>query len=180
VSRLLFPAALVLLAGAAASQDNPSEGQRRGRPREEIFRMVDDYVATNLQETLGLSEDQLARALPLVRRLHADRRRFAERKIRVLHQMKRMVRSGSISDARAAEILQALKAAEAEEAAAIRAGQDALDAVLAPAQQVKYRILEAQIENRLRDLMARLRAQRGDGPRPRRDDGPPKESPAPH
>jgi hypothetical protein len=175
VIRPLLPAALMLVAaGAAAAQDS---GERRGRPRDEIFRMVDAYIADNLQEKLGLGDDQLARALPLVRHLHAERRRFAERKIRSLHQMRRMVRAGSIGDARAAEVLHELKAAEAEEAAAIRAGQDALDAVLTPAQQLRYRIMESEIEHRLRQLMARVRAQRRDGRR--RGEGPQGQPPAP-
>jgi hypothetical protein len=163
--------------GAAS---NPPEGARQGRPREEIFRMVEAYVANHLQETLGLSDDQLARALPLVRRLHAERSRFAERRMRAVHQMRQMARAGSISDASAAEALHEVKAAEAEEAAAIRAGQDALDAVLTPAQQVKYRILEAEIEHRVRELMARVRDQRRAGPGRRRGDGPPKEPPTPN
>ena len=179
--RNLIAAALTLAAGVAAAQDNPrDDAARRGRAREEIFRMVDDYVANNLQQTLGLTDDQLARTLPLVRRLHADRRRFAERKMRAVHQMRRMARAGSISDARAAELVQELKAAEAEEAAVIRSGQDALDAALSPAQQVKYRILEAQLEHRLRELMARVRAQRREGAGGDRGDGPRRESPAPH
>jgi hypothetical protein len=187
VIRLALSAALTLVAGLAAAEEpglftgvpgSPPEGERRGKPREEIFRMVDSYVASNLQATLGLNEDQLARTLPVVRRLHADRRRFAERKIRALHQMKRMAREGTISEARAAELLQELKAAEAEESTAIRAGQDALDALLTPVQQVKYRVLESQIEHRVRELMARVRAQRRDAAR-QRGDAPPKESPAP-
>jgi hypothetical protein len=178
VIRVLVAGALMVAAGTAAAQDNPHEGERRGRPREEIFQMVDAYLANNLQETLGLSDDQFARALPLVRRVHAERRRFAERKIRAFHQMRRMDRAGSMSDARAAELLHELKAAEAEEAAAVRAGQDAVDAVLTPAQQVKYRILEAGIEHRLREAMARMRAQRGDAAGRRRGEGP-KESPPP-
>lgn len=185
---LLTAALLMLAAGAGAAQDsrgamgaasNPPEGARQGRPREEIARMVDSYVADNLQERLGLGDDQLARALPLVRRLHAERRRFAERKMRALQQMRRMVRAGTISDAGAAEALQELKAAETEEAAAVRAGRDALDAVLTPPQQVKYRILEAEIEHRLRELMARVRGERRDGPGRRRGDGPPTEPPTP-
>lgn len=141
--------------------------------------MVDEYISSNLQERVGLNDEQLARALPLVRRLHADRRQFAERRMRALHQMRRMARAGAIGDARASELLSELKAAESEEAAAIRAGQDAVDAVLTPAQQVNYRILETEIEHRLRELMARVRAQRRDGPGRRRGDGPLRESPTP-
>ena len=175
----LAAAVLILGAGAGAAQDNPPDGERRGRPREEIARMVDSYIAENIQERLGLADDQVARALPLVRRLHAERRRFAERKMRALHQMRRMVRTGTVSDVAAAEALQELKAAEAEEDAAVRAGRDALDAVLTPPQQVKYRLLEAEIDHRLRELMARVRGERRDGPGRRGGENAPKDPPSP-
>ena len=186
--RLLLAAAMLLLgAGAGAAQDggamgaasDPPEGEGRGRPREEIARMVDSYIAENLQERLGLADDQMARALPLVRRLHDERRRFAERRMRALHQMRRMVRAGTVSDAAAAEALQELKAAEADEAAAVRANRDALEAALTPPQQVKYRLLEAEIDHRLRELMARVRGERRDEPGRRRGDAAPKEPPTP-
>jgi hypothetical protein len=169
-------AVLALVAGVAAAQDAP-EGPR-GRPREEIFRLIDDYVARSLQEKVGLTDEQLERALPLVRRLNADRRRFAERRMRASFQMRRAVRAGSITDARAAEMVQEAKAAEVEEAAAVRAGQEAVDGVLTPVQQVKYRILETEIEHRLRELTARVRAQRRDGAR-RRGNAPRQGSPEP-
>lgn len=175
-----FAVAFILSAGIAAAQDAP-EGGRRARPREEIFRLLDEHVARNLQERVGLSDDEAARALPLVQRLNADRRRFAARRIRAMHQMRRAFRPGapSVGDARAAEMLQELKAAEAEEAAGVRASQEAVDAVLTPSQQVRYRIFEAEIEHRLRELMARVRAQRrGNAGGRRRGPGPRGESPA--
>ena len=98
--------------------------------------------------------------------------------MRATFQMRRAVRAGAITDARAAEMVQEAKAAEAEEVAAIRTGQEAVDAVLTPVQQVKYRILETEIEHRLRELTARVRAQRRDGAR-RRGNAPPREAPEP-
>ena len=176
ILRLVALAATFLVAAPVAAQDEP-DGRSRRRPREEIFRLIDDYVARSLQEKVGLTDEQVGQALPLVRRLHADRRRFAERRMRAAFQMRRAVRAGAITDARAAEMLQELKKAEAEEAAAIRAGQEAVDAVLTPVQQVKYRTFETDIEQRLRELMARVRAQRRDGKGRRR--APRGESPAP-
>ena len=51
--------------------------------------------------------------------------------------------------------------------------------MLTPTQQVKFRILEMEIEQRVREAMARVRAERRDGAG-RRGDGPPKEPPVPH
>jgi hypothetical protein len=45
---------------------------------------------------------------------------------------------------------------------------------------VKLRILETEIEQRVREAMARVRAERRDGAGHRRGEAPPKESPAPH
>ena len=169
-------AAVVFLAStaAAAAQDGRPEGQGSRRPREEISRMVDQYVAEQLQERLGLSDDQRDRVLPLVRTLHADRRRFAERRVRALHQMRRMIKAGTPSEARAAALLQELKAAEVEEPAAIRADREAIDAVLTPVQQVQFRILEAEIEHRLRRAMARVRGDRRERPGGMRRDASPR------
>ena len=173
----LAVATLALSAGVVSAQD--ADRPARGRPREEIFRLIDDHIARSLQEKVGLSDDQAARALPLVRRLHAERRRFAERRMRALFQMRRAVRAGAIDDARASEVLRELRAAEADEAAAVRAGQDALDAVLTPTQQVKYRIFETEIEHRLRQVMARVREERREGQGRRRGDSPREEPPPP-
>jgi hypothetical protein len=173
VIRTLAIALLLASVTAASAQEGRTEGERARRPREEIFRMVDDYLAEHLQQDLGLSDDQLERVLPLVRKLGADRRRIAERRIRALHQMRRMVKAGMGNDPRIPELLQQLKAAEAEEPAVVRAGHDAIDALLTPVQQAQFRILEAEIEHRLRQVMARVRGdRRGGAGRPHRGAGP--------
>lgn len=173
MTRALATALLLISATAAAAQEGRPEGGARRPPREEISRMVDAYLADRLQEKLALSDEQRNRVLPLVRKLNADRRHFAERRIRAIHQMRRMMKAGMTDDPRIAELLQQVKAAEAEEPVAIRAGHDAIDAVLTPVQQAQFRILEAEVEHRLRQVMARVRAERRDGPgRPRREDDP--------
>jgi hypothetical protein len=162
---------LAAAAGAAAqegrpggrAEGRPDEGSRRP-PREEIFRMVDAYVAEHLQESLALSDEQLNRLMPLVRKLNADRRRLAERRMHALFQMRRMFKDGTATDARIAELLQQVKSAEVEEPTAIRAGHDAIDAQLTPLQQAQFRVLEAEVEHRVRQVMARVRGQRAGRP----------------
>jgi hypothetical protein len=178
MSRAVAVAALLSLAGLASAQEPPARpGGRPGRPREEVFRLLDQYLSANLQERLGLGDEQTARALPLVRRLHTDRRRFAEQRLQALGQMRRFARSGVTDDAKAAELLRGVRAAEAEEQAAVRSAQEALDAVLTPTQQVKYRLFEAEVEHRIRQAMARMRAQRRDGGGRFPPDGPPDNAP---
>lgn len=173
MTRALATVLLVGFATAAAAQEGRPGGKSSRGPREEIARMVDAYVAEHLQERIGLSDEQVEHVLPLVRKLNADRRQFAERRIRALHQMRRMMKSGTANDARVAALLQELKAAEAEEPAVIRADHDAVDALLTPVQQVQFRILEAEIEHRLRRVIARVRGERRErSGGPRREESP--------
>ena len=53
--------AFVLVAAAWASagaQPSGGHGPRRGGARDEAFRMIDAYIVSNLQESLGLSDEQ--------------------------------------------------------------------------------------------------------------------------
>ena len=178
--RAIAAAVLVSMAALAPAQEPPSRpgGRPGGRPREEVFRLLDQYVTANLQPRLGLGDEQTARALPLVRRLHTDRRRYAENRLQALGQLRRFARTGVTDDAKAAELLRGVRAAEAEEQAAVRSAQEALDGVLTPTQQVKYRLFEAEVEHRIRQAMARMRQERRDGGGGRfRPDGPPDNAP---
>jgi hypothetical protein len=171
---------LAFAAGAGAQEDRPAGGRPgpgRRPPREEIYRMVDSYVAEHLQESLALSDEQRNRVLPLVQKLSAARRGFAERRVRALMQMRRAIGDGTATDARMAELLQQLKAAEAEEPAAIRAAQDAIDAQLTPLQQARFRVLEAEVEHRMRRVMSGMHGQRGGRPGAPPPDGDPRHDP---
>ena len=72
----------VLLATAAigsAQEPAAPSGAGQYRPREEAFRMIDAYFLSNLQESLGLTDEQFVRLLPNVKRLQNDRRQYAQR-----------------------------------------------------------------------------------------------------
>jgi hypothetical protein len=145
-------ATLALWAAASVALAQPAN-----RPRDEAFKMVDAYVVSNLQESLGLSDDQFAKAVPLVSRLQKDRRELARRRMEALQEMRRLLGSGAATEARVVEALKGVKAAEAEERAAVQRDLEALDAVLTPVQQAKYRLLEVEVDRRIRELMTQLR-----------------------
>jgi hypothetical protein len=172
VSRWRAAALLTVLglpgAVPAAAQEHPrdrSAGPRHAR--QEVFRMIDAYLASNLQESLGLSDEQLTRVLPLVRRLQSDRRQLVQRRSTAMHELRRSLASGTATEARVQELLRELKAVEAEEPATLRRDLDAIDAVLNPLQQAKYRVLEVEVDRRIRAAMMRMRAERGMGGRRR-------------
>lgn len=168
---------LVLAAPWALGQAGPGRPDAQaaveeGRP--DIGKMIDAYIISNLQEGLGLSDEQFVKLLPLVKRLQTDRRQFAQRRQRTVQELRRLLQSGSATDARVSELLRELKAVETEEPAAIRRDRDALDAALAPVQQAKYRIMEVELERRLRGLMNQVRRNAAEPARPRRNDPPPR------
>lgn len=173
------PLALSLLSAALAAPlfgQPPPQGPppipEDGRPVEDIGKMIDAYVISNLQEGLGLSDEQFVKLLPLVKRLQTDRRALAMRRQRTVMELRRTLQSGTATDARVAELLRELKAVETEEPALLRRDRDALDAALSPVQQAKFRLMEVELERRLRELVNQARRNAADPARPRRNDRP--------
>ena len=128
---------------------------RRAPPGDEAFRMVKAYILSNLQERLELSEAQYLELLPLVNRLHDDRHSFARTKGRALREMSRLLASGRATEARLVEQLAKLRAIEEREPATIRKDLEAIDAVLTPVQQARFRVYETEVERKIRELMSR-------------------------
>ena len=158
--------ALLLVGGPAfAQEDRPrsDRSDRHGPPQEHVFKMVDAYFIANLKERLALSDDQLARLVPHVTRHHRDRRTLVQRRMRAMIEMRRLLMSGTATEAAVQDLLREVKAVEAEEPVTLRRDMDAIDALLTPVQQAKYRLLEAEVERRVRHAMARARPQRGRG-----------------
>jgi hypothetical protein len=165
MSRLLLTVVLALGAGSgrALGQEEPAPGAERPA-RTEAFRMVDAYVMSNLQESLGLNDEQFARAFPLVKKLQTERREYYAERTRRLREMRRLLHQGGAPEAQVLELLRQLKALDAEGPAAARKNLEALDAVLTPVQQAKFRILELEVEQRMRELVRRARPREGARP----------------
>jgi Spy/CpxP family protein refolding chaperone len=162
----------VVLALAAAG---PAAAQQPNRPREEAFKMIDAYVVSNLQESLGLTDEQFAKVVPLVRRLQRDRHQLAQRRMQSLQELRRVLGSGTATEASVVELLKGVRAAEAEERSQVQRDLEAVEAALTPIQQAKYRILEIEVERKIRELMNQLRAAQRPAQRGRRP--PPQDQP---
>jgi hypothetical protein len=125
----------------------------------ELQRLFDAYVLMQAQETLQLSEAQYPRFLTRLRALQQVRRRALNERGRIIQDLRRMVQ-GKVEGAdngRLPERLEALREAEARAAQDIRQAAEALDEVLEPIQQARWRILEEQMERRKLDLLMRAR-----------------------
>jgi hypothetical protein len=136
--------------------------------------MIEAYIVSNLQESLGLTDEQFVKTLPLVKKLQSERRQYAQGRMRLLRQMRRALESGSATEGQVTELLTELKALDAEGPARNRRNQEAVDAVLTPVQQAKLRILEIEVERKLRELLSQIRGPRSPG---RRGNEPPPEDP---
>jgi hypothetical protein len=168
---LLLVLAQVVPAGPRPRVAGPSA--EAGAPRDEAFKMIDAYVVSNLQESLQLSDEQFVKVLPLVRRLQTDRRAMMLRRAQPLAELRRELASGTATEPRVTELLGQIKAAEAEEPAVLRKDREALDAALSPVQQAKFRVMELDVERKIRELMNQVRAGRGAAAQRRRQDAPP-------
>ena len=167
-------AALAALALPVAAQDGPGPGPGPGGPppgvrgAHEVFKMIDAYLLANVQEALGLSDEQNEKVLPLVLRLQSDRRNFHRRRGKILGELKKTLGSGSATEARVAEGMKEFRAIEAEEQETIRKDTETIDKELTVVQQAKLRILEREVERKIQALIADQRMKgRGDRERPR-------------
>jgi Spy/CpxP family protein refolding chaperone len=168
VTRAAAALALLVLAGPAAGAQEGREGGRRpGPPQDHVFKMVDSYFINNLKQRLDLTDEQLTRVVPHVQRLQSDRRELAQRRMRAMRELNRVLLSGTATEAAVRELLREVKAVEAEEPATLGRDREAIDAVLSPVQQAKYRLLEAEVERRVRHAMARARGGRRPSRAPR-------------
>ena len=132
----------------------------RRASRDEAFKMIDAYVVSNLQESLELTDEQFVKLLPLVKRLQSDRRAVLLRRQQPLMELRRLLGSGAATEAKVTELLRQVKAAEAEEPVVLGKDRDAIDAALSPVQQAKFRVFEAEVERKIRELMTQIHAQR--------------------
>ena len=172
--------ALVLVAAVAgASEQRPAGGASEQRPaggatggderalRDEVYEVVDAYILMKAQERLGLTDEQFAKLVPLIRKQKTDRRDYERRRFRALGEMRQLFMKGEATEDRITELLREMKAVEAEMPAALARNQEAIDAVLSPVQQAKYRMLDAEVDRRLHELRQRAherRRERGWGP----------------
>ncbi len=146
-------------------------------PRAEVGRMVDAYVLSNLQESLGLSDDQFVKLLPLVKRYQAERREAMARRVGAVREMRRLLKSGAATETEVLAHLKELKALETDEPIRGRKSMESIDGILSPLQQAKFRVFEAEVGQKLRELMNEMRRQdrpgaRSEGGKPRRRDLP--------
>jgi hypothetical protein len=158
------------LAGAQGRQLPPGGAAGEVVSPGEIQRMLDGYMLIQAQEMLQLTDEQFPRFLSRVRTLQEARRRSQFERQRLLQELRRMTsaRGGPADEATIKDRLRALDDLEARSAAEIKQHQAAIDQVLNPMQQARFRVFEETMEQRKIELFLRARQARGRQAQPRK------------
>jgi hypothetical protein len=129
----------------------------------EIQRMLDGYMLIQAQEVLRLSDEQFPRFLSRVRAWQETRRRSQGDRQRMLQELRRMTagRAGPADEAAIKERLKAFDDLEVRAGAEIQQQRAAIDQVLDPVQQARFRVFEETMEQRKIELLMRARQGRG-------------------
>jgi hypothetical protein len=129
----------------------------------EIQRMLDGYMLIQAQDVLQLTDEQFPRFLARVRTWQETRRRTQGERLRMLQELRRMTagRSGPVDEGVLKERLKALSDHETRAIGEIQQQRDAIDQVLNPAQQARFRVFEETMEQRKIELLMRARQGRG-------------------
>ncbi len=141
-------------------------GERRGPPvlptdamgPGQIDQLFDAYMLLQAQPFLRLTDDQLLLFGNKLRDLQAVRRRLLRQRGETLDSIRELTQTpGALDPAVVESKLRALDGASADSSAELRAAYAAIDRVLTPRQQLRFRLFEDQMERRKLELIALAR-----------------------
>ena len=127
----------------------------RHQDRRDLADMVDTYLLMQVQDRLELSDEQFAKAMPIIRQLQEHRWEGLEQRREGLRALRRLLESGKATDSTVGPGLARLREAATSMCQKVAGDMAALDALLTPVQQAKYRVLEAEVERRIRHIRRR-------------------------
>lgn len=165
----------LLTAGAAAmlasQQRNPNAGVGVT-----IQQLTETYYIKDIQNFVGLTDDQFVKILKPLNQYLAERAQIAQRHNRALNQMRQGIQRNA-SESEIKPFIAEVDKADQERQASIDRFHAAADAVLNVVQQAKLRVFTENVETRLNNmaLQAALRAR---GWTPPANPNPPPAAPA--
>lgn len=165
MKRFTYPLCLTTVIVVASSVF--AQEQRPRASREEFEGMMEAYVISKLQEALELTDEQFGRMVVAQKKLQDLRREFRRERMELLRDLRQTLRRADAGEDEIGPTLEKLeqqKRAFLEEESARYAD---IDQILDVRQRARYRILEAEIENRLRELVRQVR-ERNPGQNPNR------------
>jgi Spy/CpxP family protein refolding chaperone len=135
--------------------DTLSDGQ--------VLAMLDAWAIVQAQQQLAIPDDKHAIFMARLKRVQDTRRRNQRDRRLIIQELRRLVGRNATEapDENAVRTqLAALKAQDEKAAAENRKAYDALDEILTPQQQARFRLFEEVIEQRKLDLLTRAQEKR--------------------
>ncbi|HEY3381547.1 MAG TPA: hypothetical protein VGK32_07255 [Vicinamibacterales bacterium] len=168
VLALTLGSAGMVIAGQA--QNTPPEaGGRANRDvlsPQDLEILFDSYTLLQAQETLRLTEAQFPNFLTRLKALQETRRRNLRARRQLVASLGQLLRAPQFDEAQTRERLKALRDLDARSAEELHRAYDAVDEVLEPAQQARFRIFEETVERKKIDLLLRARRAAAGAARP--------------
>jgi Spy/CpxP family protein refolding chaperone len=167
---------LLLLTTLTLAQAGPAERPQRnraaGRANGELVNMLDTYAIVQAQEALQLADDKYGQFVTRLKRLQQVRRQNTQARNRILQELRRLTQAPTPDEDGLRTQLKALHDHEVSAADELRRAYAAVDEVLDPRQQARFRIFEERMELRKLDLLMRARTRAAPGAAaPRKPDG---------
>jgi Spy/CpxP family protein refolding chaperone len=155
----IVPAAIAwLIAAPVAAQERGADAtQDNAVSPAEIQRLFDAYALMHAQAQLKLSDDQYSQFLPRFKALQDTRRRAVGERVRLLQNLRRLTSDPQSDENAIRDQVKALHELEARTVDDVRKAHDAVDQILDPRQQARFRIFEENMERRKLELVARAR-----------------------
>ncbi len=148
-------------AGAYAAHPMQRGPRNLGRgvsplPVPEIQEMIQGFYVSRLQQELTLDDEQFVELLPALRDSLEQRNRLGQEHSRALNELRRALQEGA-SDDEFNRLVQDVDNTERQ----LRDVQEELlrevDPTLTPEQRARFRIVQPNVENRIRNLIERSR-----------------------
>lgn len=151
IAALLAQLVLFCAAPAAPQEEDP-------RPSgEELEGMIEAYVVSKLQESLGLTDEQFGKMFVAQKKLQDARRSYRKERAGILREMRQALRRDDAGEEELSPLLSELEELRQKFLEEERARYRDIDALLDVRQRARYRILEAEIQRRLQQLIRQSR-----------------------
>ncbi len=162
----LFALATIGVAVESAAQNARTAAQQRPNRQAgqltpaEVVGMLDAYAVVQAQDALQLTDAQYGPFVTRLRKLQETRRHNQQARNQIIQDLRQLAGAQTkppFDEAAIKERLRALREQDDQAAAELRRAYDALDEVIDPAQQARFRIFEETMERRKLDLLMRAR-----------------------
>ena len=154
----LFVLLIAALVAPAVAQEATPPQQPPLSPNE-VQKLFDGYAVIQAQEFLNLSDQAFGTFLPRLRTLQEARRRGEQERFRMIQELDRLTgpRAAQGNDAMVRERLRTLRESENRTFAEVQKAREAIDELLDPRQQARFRIFEGRLEQRKLQLLMQAR-----------------------